>query len=251
MKNYEQLNNNDLNIVDNTLVRKNTFLGYTLLWFTFCMVISFTTAFAATYNMVTVVNYFVNHYYSWILGGVLTIALLFIYMFLGPKMHLGISIPIVTIIMMGFGLFALSVPLYYAKYTLDWWKLYLVLFLPAGFMLIMGTLAATNKINLSMLWVPLIVLFVAIITLSIVSWFVFSDWLVSLISGLGVLLMVIYMGIDWLLINKFNKVYSDFINTEETKKEMIRMSLFFGFKLAYDYIYCVLYLIRLFSNFKN
>lgn len=248
---YEQIKDDSLKTTDYVFVRRNSFLGYTLLWFAFCMTISFGTAFVCTLYMEKIAGYFANNVIGWIIGGILTIILLFVYMFLGPRMHIGVSIPMVMIIMMGFGLFALSIPLYYAKETMAWWKLYLVLFLPAGFMFIMGALAATNKVDLSKIWIPIIAVAVTMLILGIVTWFVFSKYLVALISALGVLLMALYMGFDWYFISKYNKVYNNFMNDEETKKEMIKLSLFFGFKLAYDYIYCVLYLIRLFSNMKN
>ncbi|WP_084489761.1 MAG0110 family membrane protein [Mycoplasmopsis lipofaciens] len=229
-------------------LKGNVFLGATILWFAYAMMIAILAAIIVFANANTIGKFFISRPIIWIVAGIVGFVLLMITFFMGHRMNFWILLPLVTIDMIFLGTVVLGTALLYALSNFDWLKTFAVFFIPIAVMMLMGTLAVFNIIKLDKLWVAALIISITLLVLMIVSFFVLNETMYMLYVGLGFILICLYMGIDWILIIKLNQTYkSDFL-TKDTISEILRISLFYGFKLAYDYIYAVYYLILIFSD---
>nr|WP_307923407.1 hypothetical protein [Mycoplasmopsis bovis]QUE42848.1 hypothetical protein HYD84_00075 [Mycoplasmopsis bovis] len=126
-----------------------------------------------------------------------------------------------------------------------------VIIAPIVIMAIMAILAYFDLIKIKIAYALTIFIFISFLFIWIISSFIFSSWLYSLIPAFGFALMVCYMAIDWWLISRYNKAFNATVSNEATKKEFMKLTIYFGFKLAYDYLWALIYLVKLIRLAKN
>ncbi|MCS4536711.1 MULTISPECIES: MAG0110 family membrane protein [unclassified Mycoplasma] len=181
-------------------------------------------------------------------GSIINFILVMVIMLVGPKMKAYVLGPLASISMFLVGYFVLSYVFYFSKPSQDLIKLIAIFFIPAAAMLLMGVLAYYNLIKLNKLLPISMFVLVTFIILVIVSWFSSGKLIFTLVSAFGFLLTVIYMGIDWIIIIKFNHNYKNLSPDAQSNAELIKWSMYFGYKLAWDFIYAVVYISELFKN---
>ncbi|QSF13937.1 MAG0110 family membrane protein [Mycoplasma sp. Mirounga ES2805-ORL] len=251
----EKLKNNDIeqNAFNKTKTQQSSIIASSLIWFGYCLAIAFGTAALINTTLFTpFLSFLLNNVEILITMSVGAIVLLFVTFFFGMRMNFWVLLPIVTFLMFWFGIGALGALLQYAAQNINWSVLFLILLVPAIITTVTGFLAFYNKINIANLWVPMITLAISMLIVGLLSFFfLFSKFLYTVYLLLGVALMVIYMAFDWFLIIKFDSVYKRLDPESQSKIKVAQIGLFFGFKLAYDYIYLTIYLIRIYLAFKN
>ncbi|WP_029608671.1 MAG0110 family membrane protein [Mycoplasma simbae] len=185
---------------------------------------------------------------SFMIATVLSIILIFTVMMWGPKMKVWVLAPLTTASMLLIGYTILGIV--FLTYEIDGniWKLMTLFFIPTAGMLIAGTLAFFNKINIGKISTVAIFGSIFLFIFAIVSWFVTSRILFTLISTLGIALVFLYMMIDWYIILKFNKHFNTLEPESQSKSEVAKWSLYFGYRLSYDFVIAISYLNNLLSR---
>ncbi|AIA29750.1 hypothetical protein MCAL160_0109 [Mycoplasmopsis californica HAZ160_1] len=179
---------------------------------------------------------------------ILEIILVIIFFAFGLRMPIYISIPYTAITSIVLGIFILSAISFSGLGSININLLLASLFIPLVAMLILGTLAYFMKINVTFLSIVISVLLVTTLVFLIVVWFVSRSWATTMFSFLGLALMLAYMALDWYLIVKFNNNFKSYENQEQSKLLWLKYSIYFGFRLFYDYIYAAYYIYNLFRG---
>ncbi|QBF34674.1 hypothetical protein EG856_01930 [Mycoplasmopsis phocirhinis] len=183
-----------------------------------------------------------------IVGSIIDFILVMIILFIGPKMKSYIIAPLATISMFLVGYFTLGYIFHFTDVSQDIVKLIAIFFIPAAAMLLMATLAYFNVIKLNKILPVSLFVLITLFILILVSWFSSQQLIFTLISALGFLLTVLYMGIDWIIIIKFNRNFKNLSPEQQSNSELVKWSIYFGYKLAWDFIYAVVYIYQLFRN---
>lgn len=230
---------------------KNALLGAALLWFGYSLLIAFVTAILTLVYIEPISQFFDKHLYGWLAIGLVTLAITCVCLWVGNKMPFWALLIFVTLSMIGIGFSVLSLGLYEALHTFNWKGMFLVLLIPAGAIILFGLLARFNLINMSIVWVTILICLGIMFVVFIVSFFVMNYWLYALYITLGLVVTFLYMAVDWYLIMRFNKEMAYYVDNSEKEKAVIKIGLYFGVRLALDYIYAFLYLIKLFELGKK
>lgn len=198
------------------------------------------------------ISYLLSNTWSvfvYIIAAVLSMALLFAILITGPFWNV-YALGIFSAISMFFVGFLTLGYVFNRFLTLqvETWKILSVLFIPAAVMMLTGTLAYFNLINFKKVWIILILLFITSIIIALTIFFVSNRNLVyALYSLVACAIFAAYMAVDWYLITRFNKKYKELGNEFLSLKKAIKMSMYFGFKLSYDYVMIVYYISRFFK----
>lgn len=255
---YQQLNQEQKSLKK---ARQNTFLAGSIIWFIYGTIIAFVSAIVTlfvikntkTYEMLT------TNYIFMIIFSCVTFIAITIEFFVGPKMNFWLQLFVVTISMIGIGVVVLSVGLFNlvlafspgdnVNSTLVLIKILSIILAPLLLMGLFGILGMYDLIKVNVWTIASIIFAIGFFFIFFLSFFVFNSWIRALFPALGFMLMLCYMALDWFCITKINKAYNMTIQRDDMlKKEMFKLSLYFGFRLSFDYIYMLIYLIQIFKN---
>lgn len=185
----------------------------------------------------------------YIIAAILSTALLFAILITGPLWNVYVLGIFSAISMFFVGFLTLGYVFNrFLTLEVETWKILSVLFIPAAVMMLTGTLAYYNLINFKKVWITLILLFITSIIIALTIFFVSNKNLVYVLYSLvACAIFAAYMAIDWFLITRFNRKYKELGNEFLSLKNAIKMSMYFGFKLSYDYVMIVYYISRIFK----
>ncbi|EIN14840.1 Hypothetical protein, predicted transmembrane protein [Mycoplasmopsis agalactiae 14628] len=240
--------------------RKNAFLGASVGWFSYATAIAFISAIVMLAFFAKALDYLQSNPFIGLGLALGLLVLIFIEFIVGPKMNFWVQLVIITLSMILLGIVLLSFALVELLATFSTGvsidnlaiaKTFGVILLPVAILSIMAVLAYFDLIKIKFVYAIIIFLTISFFFIFILSVFIFNSWINALFPSIGFALMISYMAFDWWLITRYNKAFNASVSNDSTKKEFMKLTIYFGFKLAYDYIYALIYLIRLIRLAKN
>lgn len=251
---------NRFNRATSVVSRKNAFLGASVGWFSYSTFVAFISAIVMLVFFSHALVFMKQNIFLALGLSFLLIIFIFVEFIVGPRMSFWTQLVIITLSMVLFGIVVLSFAIVelletFAKgaqnINLPLAQTFGVIIAPIVIMAIMAILACFDLIKIKIAYALTIFIFISFLFIWIISSFIFSSWLYSLIPAFGFALMVCYMAIDWWLISRYNKAFNATVSNEATKKEFMKLTIYFGFKLAYDYLWALIYLVKLIRLAKN
>ncbi|MCE6114896.1 MAG0110 family membrane protein [Mycoplasmopsis agalactiae] len=240
--------------------RKNAFLGASVGWFSYATAIAFVSAIVLLLFFPKALDYLQRNPFIGLGLALGLLVLIFIEFIVGPKMNFWAQLVIITLSMMLLGIVLLSFALVELLGTFATGssieypalaKTFGVILLPIVILSIMAILAYFDLIKIKFVYAIIIFLTISFFFIFILSAFIFNSWINALFPSIGFALMISYMAFDWWLITRYNKAFNATVSNDSTRKEFMKLTIYFGFKLAYDYIYALVYLIKLVRLAKN
>lgn len=237
------------------------FKGATLLWFGLFFILAIAGAFLMAFYGPDVVNYvYTLSLYTQIFIIAGSLATLFIIamitMIFGYKFKWWLLLIFASILSLFVGgivmLIAFAGLAIANDNTIDIsvaWKFTVLLFIPASAFIFSGVLSSINRLNEKFIYVLISISFFALLISITVGFFIRRNWLDVLILSIAFILMYLYIIIDMYYIHKLSKHFKNPDNAD--KKEFLRLSIFFGFRLFYDYMVALYYAFRLYSYIKG
>ncbi|MBU4689652.1 MAG0110 family membrane protein [Mycoplasma zalophidermidis] len=235
--------NTQTNDLKNHIIRNNKIIGGSILSLAFFIIVAL--AGGILYNYIFDISL-----QLWVIlaGTLLDFALIIIILVFGHKMKAYILGPLASISMFLLGFYGLGYGINQFVSNHELIKLTAIFFIPAASMVLIGALAYFNVLKINKITPIMITLFITIIVLMLVSWFSSHQLIFTIISGVGFLLTLCYMAIDWLIIIKFNNNFKKLTPEQQSVGELIKWSIYFGYRLAFDYIYAFIYLSNFFGK---
>ncbi|TQC51489.1 hypothetical protein E1I18_02275 [Mycoplasmopsis mucosicanis] len=177
----------------------------------------------------------------YVIANVVDFALILVILLAGPRMKSYILAPLVAISLFLLGFLDLGYVL--VRFASEPFKIAGIFFIPAVAMIVIGALAAADKINITKVNILIAIIMPIFLIFVVVSFFVSNrNVIFTIISGFGFLLVILYMFIDWWFIFSFNKYYKSLDDENRTTELAARYSIYFGFKLTFDFVYAITYL---------
>lgn len=250
---------------EQAIAKKRSITGASLLWFVYSIVIAFTSA-IVTLVLTKNINFSSEADRPWIIAvgavSLITLVLICVEMFMGARLNFGVQLTLITLSMIGFGFAVLSFGLKALVITvfersandsaLTIMKILGVLFLPIAILGVIAILEHYNKIKIKLVYTLIIMIFISMLFIYFMSFFIMRNWISAVYPMLGFTLMMLYMAADWWIISKYNKAYEKTQTDDElVRKHIIKVSIYFGFKLAVDYIWAIMYLIKFITRSRK
>lgn len=233
-------------------VSKNKLLASAFIWFGYSMFIAFLTGIITTYAISWKTDTIGTAGIAVMLTfGILGVISLFIELFFGWRMNFYVQLVFVTFGMMflGFTVVSLIILFTVANKTVEY--LLYSISIPMLLFILFGFLSYYNKIKIKPVYILLIIMAIVMLISTIVGFFVFSRWFEMFYVTLSVFIYSLILLIDIYMISNANRYFNEQMNTKNTNKEIMKLSIYFGFKIAYDCIYLIYYLFRIFIELKN
>lgn len=259
--NYTYEKDENISTKDTVKVKKHSLLSLALMWFGYFLLLTFGTGAIITWQAPNIFSFFLQE------GKELTTMII--------SIVIGIF-AIINIIIIGFFAYRLSF-----KSLIFWsttYALYLgilvapiiqyainapiyeimgIMLIPSAAFITMGLLGYFHIINFGKIWPIILILSIGLLIVSLISIFLIGfkhQESRSLYIGISIgfyILMCLYTGLDFWIISSFDKKTSPYINSEVEQKELKRLGVLFGLRLAIDYIYCLIYAFRILHALKQ
>ncbi|WP_036437914.1 MAG0110 family membrane protein [Mycoplasmopsis gallinarum] len=228
--------------------------GASTLWFSFFVGLifigsSFTKLVFTTNNTAALITY--------IISGIFSSVFIFVLLIWGRKINFWVLLPLSSVLSLSLGFSVLGPILFSFLLTASAYKLLGILGIATALFILIGILGYFNLLQIQKIWPFLLIVASAMFILFITSFFIVKSWVISLYGLLGMFLGIVYLMFDFALINNESAYVDGFLNSEIGNQksnhhlEIARISLWYGFKLAYDYLILVYYLIRIIGYFRS
>ncbi|WP_051590820.1 MAG0110 family membrane protein [Mycoplasmopsis felifaucium] len=258
------MNNNfsTINLKDKKQSKTTNFiLGASIIWFFYGITIAIVSAICALFVMKAINFNFDKSWMTILYISIPTFIIVFVYSAMGPRMNFFAQLVMYTLSMIGLGisLFAgvfVKLVFSFSGYLKTSQSNFYVIaetlavfIIPLIGLLIIGVLAYFDKIKMKLLNTILILLGVSLFVVFLFSFLIFNSFMAALFPVIGLALMMCYLALDMWTITRFNKAYKETMNkTTELNQMIFRHCIYFGFRLAYDYVLAVFYLWQLFQS---
>ncbi|EGV00426.1 hypothetical protein MCSF7_00461 [Mycoplasmopsis columbina SF7] len=230
-----------------SLLKKKSVVASTIVWFSVSLLVAFLTAIIFAYSGL------LNRIFSNTIATIFYPIILLIVIFVGPfiqakfysKMNLPGTVIINFITMLALGSM-LGILFLVPEFRLKEWLI--LLLVPTALMIATGLLAAYNLIKIRLLWLVIITLTISIIIMLFIAIFAFNKAFYEVMySIISIALSSAYMALDWYFINKLNNNYQlTFIDNASIRKEITLHGMFFGCRMATNFIIIALRIAILF-----
>ncbi|WP_029513452.1 MAG0110 family membrane protein [Mycoplasmopsis primatum] len=234
---------------------KNALLGASLGWFCYALFIALISSITAIYFYESFI-FLLNKFILLFLIPMIVIGI--VELFWGPKINFWVQIILITVLMICIGILVLSFALIeliklLSASTINDESGYLlivktmaVILAPTFLLAVLSIFIYFNLFKQKILWAFLTAFLLSLLAIFLASFFIWNSILAGIYSALSLALVSLYLAIDWFVIIKTNEAYSKLTqHNKSTDKFFRQTTIYFGFKLAYDYILVLIYLIRL------
>ncbi|WP_406614942.1 MAG0110 family membrane protein [Mycoplasmopsis hyopharyngis] len=258
---FNEKNNNfaeETKLKNPVTMKKNSLLALSMIWFAYFLIITIAFASLIVWQQKAIVSFIekhINEFAFLIITITLFIAffvLSIIISFFSHKMSKGWLISVLTFFALFWGILLIPIINHFLSQPIA--KSLALLLIPSVTMLLVGILAYFNVINFSKVW-PIIIAISIALGIVILITFLTNDSFVQrklnlLIAVLGFIIIVLYMGIDFMLISKRGRFIEEY-DVQVEKDFLMKQGILFGFHLATDFIVLIRYTLVILNSLKN
>lgn len=257
-------NDNNNNFIEETKLKnpvkmkKNSLLALSMIWFAYFLIIAVAFSSAIIWQQKAIIS-FIKKYINDFTFLVITITVFIAFFvfsivisFISHKLSKGWLISILTFFALLWGILLIPIINHFINQPIA--KSLALLLIPSVTMLLVGILAYYNVINFDKVW-PIIIAIIIALGIVILITFLTKDSFAQrklnlLIAVLGFILIMLYMGIDFMLISRTGRFINEY-DVEVEKDFLMKQGILFGFHLATDFIVLIRYSLVILSSLKK
>ncbi|WP_371246172.1 MAG0110 family membrane protein [Mycoplasmopsis agassizii] len=173
---------------------------------------------------------------------IITLIIMIVDMFIRPRVSDKVKIAMTVLMLISISLlFSLLISFIWQSFEFTSYQVILTLAIPGVFLVFAGIVGMSKFFDLTKWYIALAFAVVALLVTTVVSWFVFNNWIAVIVVAAVVLVFFILTAIEMHMIKR-RAQFIEKLGQRLTVSEVIATSIASAFQIFYFYIYMLYYI---------